>query len=174
VAADRSILEYREIPVDVLPMAKARGLRRPGFGSRASRDSVPWSREAYLAAYLGAGHRPTGYLFLVPEALEEAWVEALRIQQALGVPVRRLSVQEAQALVPFRGEGIALATFGPMDGVIDSHGATAFYLRRARALGAEVRYAEPLLEAPRRREGWRVRTPKGVYEAPELPLATGA
>ncbi len=121
-----------------------------------------------------AGYRPTGYLFLVPEALEEAWVEALRIQQALGVPVRRLSVQEAQALVPFRGEGIALATFGPMDGVIDPHGVTAFYLRRARALGAEVRYAEPLLEARRTGGVWRVRTPKGVYEAPELLLATGA
>ncbi len=121
-----------------------------------------------------AAYRPTGYLFLVPEGLAEAQEEALKVQKALGVPVEKLSLAEAQKMVPFREEGLAYATFGPMDGVIDPHGATAYYLREARRLGAEVRFSEPLLRAERREGVWRVETPKGRYEAPYLLLSTGA
>lgn len=121
-----------------------------------------------------AAYRPIGYLFLVPEALGEAQEEALRTQRSLGVPVRKLSLAEAKDLVPFREEGLAYATFGPMDGVMDPHGATAHYLRRAVELGAEVRFSEPLLGARREGEVWRVETPKGRYEAPYLLLCTGA
>lgn len=121
-----------------------------------------------------ARYRPTGYLFLVPEALAEVQEEALRVQRALGVPVRRLGLEEAEALVPFRRDGLAFATFGPMDGVIDPHGATAFYLERARALGAEVRFSEPVVGAERVGEGFRVHTPKGSYRAPLVLLAAGA
>ncbi|WP_281158758.1 NAD(P)/FAD-dependent oxidoreductase [Thermus oshimai] len=121
-----------------------------------------------------ARYRPIGYLFLVPEALAGAQEEALRTQTALGVPVRRLSLEEAEGLVPFRKEGLAFATFGPLDGVIDPHGATAFYLQRARALGAEVRFAEPVVGAERVGRGFRVYTPKGAHEAPLVLLATGA
>ncbi len=121
-----------------------------------------------------ARYRPIGYLFLVPEALKEAQEGALKTQQALGVPVRRLSLAEARGFVPFREEGLAFAIFGPMDGVIDPHGATGFFLREARRLGAEVRFGEAFLSA--RREGgvWRVETPLGRYEAPYLLLCTGA
>ncbi|MDM7325484.1 MAG: FAD-dependent oxidoreductase [Thermus sp.] len=121
-----------------------------------------------------AGYRAIGYLFLVPEGLREAQEEALATQRALGVPVEKLSLKEAQGHVPFREEGLAYATFGPLDGVIDPHGVTAYYLREARRLGAEVRFSEPLLWA--RREGglWRVKTPKGEVEAPFLLLCTGA
>lgn len=121
-----------------------------------------------------AAYRPIGYLFLVPEGLRDAQEEALATQRALGVPVEKLSLEAAQSLVPFREEGLAYATYGPMDGIIDPHGATAHYLREARGLGAEVRFLEPLLSA--RREGgvWRVETPKGRYQAPFLLLATGA
>jgi sarcosine oxidase subunit beta len=121
-----------------------------------------------------AAYRPTGYLFLVPEGLAEAQEEALKVQKALGVPVEKLSLAEAQKMVPFREEGLAYATFGPMDGVIDPHGATAYYLREARRLGAEVRFSEPLLRAERREGVWRVEPPKGRYEAPYLLLSTGA
>ena len=115
-----------------------------------------------------AAYRPTGYLFLVPEAQAEAQEEALRVQKALGVPVEKLSLAEAQRKVPFREEGLAYATFGPMDGTIDPHGATAYYLREARRLGAEMRFSEPLLRAERREGVWR------VDEAPFLLLCTGA
>ncbi|WP_117237205.1 NAD(P)/FAD-dependent oxidoreductase [Thermus sediminis] len=121
-----------------------------------------------------AGYRPIGYLFLVPEALAGDQEEALRTQRSLGVPVERLTLGEAREKVPFREEGLAFATFGPMDGVMDPHGATAFYLREARRLGAEVRFSEPLLFAERRGGLWRVETPKGWYEAPFLLLCTGA
>lgn len=121
-----------------------------------------------------AGYRPIGYLFLVPEGLGAAQEEALRVQRVLGVPVERLSLEEARALLPFREEGLVWATFGPMDGVIDPHGATAFYLREARRLGAEVRYGEAFLQARQRRGVWRVRTSRTALEAPYLLLATGA
>lgn len=121
-----------------------------------------------------AGYRPIGYLFLVPEGLREAQEEALATQRALGVPVAKLSLREAQAHVPFREEGLAYATYGPMDGVIDPHGVTAYYLREARRLGAEVRFSEPLISAHREKGLWRVRTPKGEVEAPFLLLCTGA
>ncbi len=121
-----------------------------------------------------AAYRPIGYLFLVPEALKEAQEEALRVQRALGVPVERLALGEAQAKVPFREEGLAFATYGPMDGVIDPHGATGFYLGEARRLGAEVRFGEPFLGAERRRGVWRVETPKGAYGADHLVLVAGA
>ncbi|TFU27124.1 NAD(P)/FAD-dependent oxidoreductase [Thermus tengchongensis] len=121
-----------------------------------------------------AGYRPIGYLFLVPEALREVQEEALATQRALGVPVEKLTLEAAQALVPFREEGLAYATFGPMDGIIDPHGATAHYLREARRFGAEVRFSEPLLGAQRKGSVWWVATPKGRYEAPFLLLCTGA
>ncbi len=121
-----------------------------------------------------AGYRPIGYLFLVPEALREAQEEALKGQLALGVPVQRLSLEEAKARVPFRETGLAFATFGPMDGVIDPHGATAHYLGEARRRGAELRFSEPLLSARRQGGLWRVETPRGRYEAPYLLLCTGA
>ncbi len=121
-----------------------------------------------------AGYRAIGYLFLVPQGLAGVQEEALATQRALGVPVAKLSLAEAQAHVPFREEGLAYATFGPMDGVIDPHGVTAYYLREARRLGAEVRFSEPLLSARRGKGVWRVRTPKGEWEAPFLLLCTGA
>ncbi|GAA6762369.1 MULTISPECIES: NAD(P)/FAD-dependent oxidoreductase [Thermus] len=121
-----------------------------------------------------AHYRPIGYLFLVPEGLKEVQEEALRTQEALGVPVRRLSLPEAQELVPFWEEGLAFATYGPLDGVIDPHGMTGFYLREARRLGAEVRFGEAVLSAKREGGVWWVETPKGRYEAPYLLLCTGA
>ncbi len=121
-----------------------------------------------------ARYRPIGYLFLVPEGLARAQEEALALQRSLGVPVERLSLEEAQVRIPFRLEGLAFATFGPLDGVIDPHGATGYYLGEARRLGAEIRFSEPFLGARRSGGVWRVRTPLGVYEAPYLVLCTGA
>lgn len=120
-----------------------------------------------------AAYRPIGYLFLVPEALAEAQEEALRTQRSLGVPVRKLSLAEAKDLVPFREEGLAYATFGPLDGVMDPHGATAYYLRQAVRLGAEVRFAEPLLGA-RREGGVAGGDPQGAVRGPlPSPLHRG-
>jgi sarcosine oxidase subunit beta len=116
-----------------------------------------------------AGYRPIGYLFLVPEALAEAQEEALRTQKALGVPVERLSLEEAREKVPFLEEGLAFATFGPMDGVIDPHGATAFYLKEARRLGAEVRFSEPLLWGGAPRGPLAGGDPQGAVRGPLPP-----
>jgi sarcosine oxidase, subunit beta len=86
------------------------------------------------------GYRPTGYLLLVPEA---SWHEHLRnvdVQRAHGVPVDVLSVEAANRITPFAVEGVAGATWGPADGVVDPHLVTTAFLSMARELGAQIRY----------------------------------
>jgi sarcosine oxidase, subunit beta len=84
------------------------------------------------------GYRPTGYLFLVPQAAWEAQLAAVGLQRAYGVPVEVLDLPAAQRLTPFAPHGLAGATWGPADGVVDPHLATSAYLKLARSTGAQV------------------------------------
>ena len=90
------------------------------------------------------GYRPTGYLLLVPDALWEAQLEAVALQREHGVPVDVLDLAAAGRITPFATDGIAGATWGPADGVVDPHLATRAYLELARAAGAQVRYCCPV------------------------------
>jgi sarcosine oxidase, subunit beta len=84
------------------------------------------------------GYRPSGYLFLVPDAAWEAQLAAVDLQREHGVPVEVLDVRAAQRLTPFAPSGLAGATWGPVDGVVDPHLATSAYLQLARSAGAQV------------------------------------
>jgi sarcosine oxidase subunit beta len=86
------------------------------------------------------GYRPTGYLLLVPATSWAEHLAAVELQRAHGVPVDVLSVEAAQRITPFSGEGIAGATWGSADGMVDPHLATAAFLSMARELGARVSY----------------------------------
>jgi sarcosine oxidase subunit beta len=86
------------------------------------------------------GYRPTGYLLLVPR---DAWadqLEAVKLQREHGVPVEVYDVDSAQHITPFATDGLAGATWGPLDGVVDPHLLTSTYLAMARTAGAEVLY----------------------------------
>ncbi len=89
---------------------------------------------------IDVGYRPTGYLLLVPDAQWQAQLEAVGLQRAHGIPVDVLDTQQAARITPFAPDGIAGATWGPADGVVDPHLVTRAYLDLARAAGAQVRY----------------------------------
>ncbi len=121
-----------------------------------------------------SGYRPIGYLFLVPEAAWARHRAGVALQRRLGAPVQVLQPKEAQAIVAFVPEGIAGATYGPADGVVDPHCITHAYLRLARARGARLYLETPLLEARHERGVWRARTPHAWFEAPYIVNAAGA
>ena len=119
-------------------------------------------------------YRPQGYLFLVPpDGVAEHRV-GLEVQQRLGAQVEEVSLADAAAIVPFDERGIALATYGPADGVIDPHRVTMAYLRLARANGCAVLLDSPLVTAVRSGDMWLVTTPTERYEAPFIVNAAGA
>ncbi len=106
---------------------------------------------------IDVGYRPTGYLLLVPEAQWQAQLRAVGLQRAHGVPVDVLGLAAAARITPFATDGIAGATWGPADGVVDPHLATRAYLELARAAGAQVRYRHPVTAIePDANGGWEV------------------
>jgi sarcosine oxidase, subunit beta len=89
---------------------------------------------------MDVGYRPSGYLFLVPAAAWDAHLDAVDLQRQHGVPVDVLDLAAAQRITPFALPGLAGATWGRADGVVDPHLATSGYLRLARSAGAQVRF----------------------------------
>lgn len=121
-----------------------------------------------------AGYQALGYLFLVPH---DAWPQHLKgvaLQQSLNVPVAVLGPEAAQALISFAPEGIAGATYGPQDGVIDPHQVTLAYLRLARRNGAQVHLESPVISGTFQHGAWQLATPRGLHEAPYVVNAAGA
>ncbi|RDD85271.1 FAD-binding oxidoreductase [Streptomyces parvulus] len=103
------------------------------------------------------GYRASGYLLLVPPCHWASHLQAVELQRRHGVPVDVLDVATAQAITPFDADGIAGATWGPADGVVDPHLAAGAWLTMARALGAEVRFRRPVTAVERSGRSWRVR-----------------
>lgn len=117
-----------------------------------------------------AGYRPVGYLLLVGEDDWAAHLEGVRVQHELGAPVDVLDVDEAARRVGgLVTDGLAGATFGPIDGVVDPHSITMGYLDAARALGATLRLRTRVTALERAVAGWRV-----VLEGPEGPAVVTA
>ncbi|MBX3142745.1 MAG: FAD-binding oxidoreductase [Trueperaceae bacterium] len=140
---------------------------------RLSWASIQEYRDFEALTGESAEYRPIGYLFLVPPEAEADHLAGLVVQRRVGVPVERLPLSEAQRLVPFDSSGIAVATHGPADGVIDPHRVTLTYLRLARELGCEVRLDCPLLSARFEGGAWRVKTPSGDLVASHVINAAG-
>jgi sarcosine oxidase, subunit beta len=93
---------------------------------------------------IDVGYRPTGYLLLVPDAAWQAQLAAVDLQREHGVPVEVLDLAAAGRLTPLAPDGLAGATWGPADGVVDPHLATSAYLTLARAAGARVLFRHPV------------------------------
>src|SRR5450755_3412271 len=94
-----------------------------------------------------AGYRSIGYLFLVPPERWDMHMDGVRLQERIGVPVRVLSVEDAQSLIAFDPSGIAGTTHGLADGVVDPHPITFTYLRLAKERGTSLYLATPLTKA---------------------------
>ena len=70
------------------------------------------------------GYRDIGYLLLAPPDRWERHLDSVALQHSLGAPVDVLTPDEALRYVPLATNGLAGATYGPWDGVIDPHMAT--------------------------------------------------
>ena len=121
-----------------------------------------------------AGYRAIGYLFLVPTDRWDEHMESLRLQERIGAPVRVLTAEEAQELIPFDTTGLAGTTHGPADGVVDPHSVTMTYLRLAKEHGASVYTRTPLTAAKWAGASWQVETPRGDFEAEYLVNSAGS
>ncbi|MFJ9896403.1 NAD(P)/FAD-dependent oxidoreductase [Streptomyces sp. NPDC091280] len=106
---------------------------------------------------LAVGYRASGYLLLVPDHAWADHLKAVDLQREHGVPVDVLDTAAAQAITPFDATGIAGATWGPADGVVDPHLAAGAWLTMARALGTKVRFRRRVTAAEPTGTGWRLR-----------------
>jgi sarcosine oxidase, subunit beta len=123
---------------------------------------------------IDVGYRPTGYLLLVPDGQWEAQLAAVDLQRAHGVRVEVLDVAAAARITPFTPDGIAGATWGPTDGVVDPHLATGAYLSLARAAGAQVLFRHPVSAiVPGARDGWSVTAGGQTHHARYVVNAAG-
>lgn len=102
------------------------------------------------------GYRPTGYLFLVPEAGWTDHLSGVALQQRLGIPVEVLTPDDAQQLTPFDAGGVGGCTWGPADGVVDPHAVTQSALQRARARGARLHVSSAVTAIRSVGARWRV------------------
>ncbi|MEU4227009.1 FAD-dependent oxidoreductase [Nonomuraea sp. NPDC026600] len=124
---------------------------------------------------IDVGYRPSGYLLLVPDAAWEAQLAAVEVQRRHGVPVEVLDVAAAERVTPFVPAGIAGATWGPADGVVDPHLATSAFLTLARNAGAEVlfRHRVGAITSDDTTGGWHVTASGRAIRAQHLVNAAG-
>ncbi len=120
------------------------------------------------------GYRDIGYLLLAPEERWEQHLASVELQRSLGAPVEVMDLDQAQRFLPFSVDGLAGATFGPWDGVIDPHLATHAWIGMARGLGAEFRMRSPVEDIDRSGGGWVVRSGDRAVQARHLVNASGA
>ncbi len=171
-----AVLEMQSAPAMGSTGKSAAGVRvqfTEEVNVRLSWESIQTYREFPARFGDDVGYRPIGYLLLVPP---EQWADHLKsvaLQHRLGAPVTVLSPQEAQRLVPFEGAGLAGATHGPADGIVDPHSATLAYLRLAREREVGIHLNAPVTGIRRDGTAWQVETPQGTFTAAYLLNATG-
>ena len=134
-----------------------------------SRESI-----AEYAAMPQSGYHAGGYLMLIPGADWAEHLEAVQLQQRLGVPSVALTPQEAQQHASFATDGLGGCTFCPTDGRVDAHSLNHEYVRLAREAGARVRLDTLVTAIARVDKLWQVTTPHGTQSAPQLLNAAGA
>jgi sarcosine oxidase subunit beta len=123
---------------------------------RLSLYSLPAYREFEERHGHHIGYQAIGYLLLVPENRWANHLESVALQHSLGAPVDVLTPDDAQRYVPFDTEGLAGATFGPWDGVIDPHMVTSAWVTMARELGVAFRMNTPVTALTPEGDGWLV------------------
>ena len=84
------------------------------------------------------GLRPRGYLWLYPPGRWDEAVRATELQNRFGRRVELLRPAEVTARWPFldRMDGVAGATFSPLDGLVNANAVKELYRRRAVEAGA--------------------------------------
>jgi sarcosine oxidase subunit beta len=120
------------------------------------------------------GYRDIGYLLLVPHARWTDHLASVALQRELGAPVEVLDPETARAYVDFDPDGLAGATYGPWDGVIDPHLATHACVTMARELGVVFRMRANVTAIERAGSGWTVRCGPEAWGCGHVVNAAGA
>lgn len=120
------------------------------------------------------GYRDIGYLFLVPPGRWDDHLGSVALQRSLGAPVDILTPDEALRYVPLATDGLAGATYGPWDGVIDPHMATHAWVAMGRAAGVEYRFNQTVTALRPEGDGWRVDAGTESFSCGHLVNAAGA
>jgi len=141
---------------------------------RLSWESIQWYRQFAEAFGDDVGYRPIGYLLLVPPDHWAAHLESVALQHRLGAPVEVLALADAQQIVPFETAGLAGATYGPADGIVDPHSATLALLKLARERGVSVEFNAAVTRIQPAGSVWQVETPQGRFQAASLVNAAGS
>lgn len=120
------------------------------------------------------GYRDIGYLLLVPPGRWDDHLASVALQRSLGAPVDVLTPDEALRYVPLATDGLAGATYGPWDGVIDPHMATHAWVAMGRAAGVEYRFNRTVTALRPEGDGWRVHAGTESFSCGHLVNAAGA
>ena len=122
------------------------------------------------------GYRKIGYLFLIADEDDLAGFRTrIELQRRLGVDVRLITPQEAQAIVPaLNVDDIIAAAWGPDDGMAGPAEVTQGFARRARELGVSIVEGVTVTGIDRERDRVTgVRTSDGAITAPIVIDAAG-
>ena len=170
------VLEKAEAPAMGSTGKSAAGVRVQ-FSTRSnillSKHSLETYREFPERYGRDIGYRPNGYLLLVPHELWTRHLQAVALQRELEVPVEVLAPSEIESKVPLETEGLAGATFGPIDGVVDPHWVTQAWVAMGRQKGVEYRF-ERTVSSIERRASWRLQAGLESYEVDTIVNAAGA
>jgi len=120
------------------------------------------------------GYRPIGYLLLVPPELWDAHLDGVALQRKVGVPVEVVDLDDAQRWVDFDTAGLAGATFGPVDGIVDPHMAAHAWVALGKARGVEYRVDTAVTEISRVGSEWRLRAGSDTLTTGHVVNAAGA
>lgn len=172
-----TVLEREPAPALGSTGRSAAGVRVQ-FTTRAnvalSMHSLPVYREFQERHGFDVGYRDIGYLLLVPAERWERHLESVALQRSMNAPVEVLDPADAQCFVPFATDGLAGATYGPWDGVIDPHLATHAWVAMGKAAGVEYRFGARVVGVrPESHGGWRVETAGGQPSSATETLSCG-
>ena len=118
---------------------------------------------------------PRGAMFVGTQGQEALLDEHWNVLRSVTPDARRLSADEAHAMVPaLRRELVIGAVYEPDASDMDVHAIHQGYLRGMRQAGGTLVCNAPVTAMARSGAGWRVDAGGGVYEAPVVLNAAGA
>ena len=176
--ADVRILERAAAPATEATGKSAAGVRHQ-FSHRVNVAMSLYSTRAFSSfeQELGvdAGYRKVGYLFLVSPDVWTQWQAQAEMQRALGARVDLLNVEVLAERFPYLNlAGLAGATLGLDDGVVDPHAVTMGYLQGAKGWGSSLHLRTEVRGLSFARGRWRVETDEGTFYADAIINAAGA
>ena len=139
-----------------------------------SMHSLPLYRDFRDRHGFEIGYRDIGYLLLVPPERWDAHLDAVARQRTQGAPVEVLAPDDVARFLPLATEGLAGATYGPLDGVIDPHLATHAWVSMARAQGVACHFNTRVTGIERTPGSWRIVCDRSVFSCSHIVNAAGA